>query len=197
MRTTQEEAKHLHAHGPETREDVENARTSKAAWLALVALLGILGACGSQKEDDRKALEEEQRQQQTRQGADGYFQIPKTGIADGQAAQPADPCDAELEQKVFIRSDSNVMEAMFSGKVDAKSCTAEGRRPVLLIKSELPTFEPPPSLDCQPKPDGGDYNIRCLSPQAQIQADGVVSVTVRANASYQSSKVKMRLVYEK
>ena len=151
----------------------------------------LVPGCGSKRQED---LADERKTAPNPNQHKGAFEIPASNS--DTVVKNADPCVLDLEQKTMLRPGETTIDASFSGKTDVHGCGSEGKRAVLYINAEMASFLPPAALDCQPKPSK-DFNIRCLSPGAFIGADGVVNILIKANADYQSSKVRMRISYEK
>ena len=163
-----------------------------AVLLTAVLLALIVPACGSKRQEDLN--DESAKTALNPSQGKAAFEIPSTNS--DTVAKNADPCALDLEQKTIIRPGESTIDASFSGKTDLAACSSDGKHPVLYINAQLASFLPPAALDCQPKVSG-EFNIRCLSPSAYIGSDGAVNILIKANAEYQSSKVRMRVMYEK
>lgn len=160
--------------------------------LTMVSIALLVTACGSKREQD--LTEEQNRISANPPPSKATFEIPSnTGNS---SIKNSDPCVADLDQRTIIKPGESTIDASFTGNTDVKGCSVNGKHPILYINAEMASFFPPPALDCQPK-QGGEFNIRCLSPGSFIGANGSVNVVIRGNAEYQSSKVHMRMTYEK
>ena len=152
----------------------------------------LVPACGSKRQEDIN--DESSKTAPNPNQSKGAFEIPTTNS--DTVAKSSDPCALDLEQKTVLRPGESTIDASFAGKTDVQACSADGKHPVLYSGAQLASFLPPSALDCQPKP-AGEFNIRCLSPGSFIAGDGTVNILIKANAEYQSSKVRMRIMYEK
>jgi hypothetical protein len=182
-----------------------STRSTRHDWRYLISgltcaasLVSLNTGCGSRNDEDIDKAASKPNQQNS---SPVTLTVPSATSSD--SVVEGGPCSFVLKQTlrfVVDKDKGNVAEATFSGKADT-SCADADKKPILYIKFGNAQFTPPVELDCQlgqngqPLADG--YNMRCVTANSIVSANGEVRLVVKADAaSYLSSQTSMKLAYE-
>ncbi len=160
----------------------------KSSTLIIISLLTT--ACGSSKDkdlDDAKTTPAPPASQDP-----GSF-VVKSAQGTENAVASTDSCSTDLKGQDTLNPKTSEKQTTYSGKV-LKDCGKEGRKLTLLIKAPG-EFKIGPEYGCKLN-NAADYNVKCQGSGVKRADDGGFSISISGSATFESSSLHMRIIYE-
>lgn len=160
----------------------------KNATLIIISL--VISACGSSKDKD---LADAKTAPAPPAAQDPGSFVVKSPQGTENAVASADGCSTDLKGQDTLNPKTSEKQTTYSGKV-LKDCGKEGRKLTLLIKAPG-EFKIGPEYGCKLN-NAADYNVKCQGSGVKRADDGAFSISISGSATFESSSLHMRIIYE-